>query len=67
MTKLPVIKLSAIALSASFLAVPSTATADDIVEFNASVWLPATHPLAKHSYVEWLPRLEAASNGTLKA
>ncbi|MEI4261547.1 C4-dicarboxylate TRAP transporter substrate-binding protein [Roseovarius sp. D0-M9] len=66
MTKLSVFKLSAIALSASLLAAPSTAIADDVVEFNASVWLPATHPLAKHSYVEWLPRLEAASNGTLK-
>ena len=36
------------------------------VEFNASIWLPESHPLAKYSYVEWLPRLEKASGGSLQ-
>ena len=57
--------LSAIGLMTSALTISGPAIAEDVVEFNASVWLPATHPLAKHSYVEWLPRLEAASNSTL--
>ncbi|MCZ4351017.1 C4-dicarboxylate TRAP transporter substrate-binding protein [Roseovarius aestuarii] len=66
MKKLSTVTLSAIALTASVFAEPKVAAADDVVEFNASAWLPATHPLSKHSYVEWLPRLEVASNGTLK-
>ena len=66
MKKLSIVTLSAIALTTSVLAGANAAAADEVVEFNASAWLPATHPLSKHSYVEWLPRLEAASNGTLK-
>lgn len=66
MKKLSAFTLSTLTLTASILAGANTAIADEVVEFNASVWLPATHPLAKHSYVEWLPRLETASNGTLK-
>lgn len=58
--------LPALAAAGALLAGSIAASADDVVEFNASAWLPATHPLSKHSYVEWLPRLEAASNGTLK-
>ncbi|RKF12668.1 C4-dicarboxylate ABC transporter [Roseovarius spongiae] len=66
MNKRSVGTLSALAATAAFFATSGIAAADDVVEFNASAWLPATHPLSKHSYVEWLPRLEAASNGTLK-
>lgn len=66
MRKISISALSAIAVTSLAIAQPSSTLAEDTVEFSASVWLPATHPLAKHSYVEWLPRLEAASNGTLK-
>jgi len=60
------LKLSVLAVAA-LVAGPSAVTAQDkSVSFNASNWLPAGHPLAKHSYVEWLPRLEEASGGTLK-
>ena len=36
------------------------------VEFNANTFFPATHPLAKHGYVEWAGSLETSSNGELK-
>lgn len=55
-------------LAASFFIVASASAvgAQEATSFNASVWLPEDHPLAKHSYVEWLPRLEEAAGGTLK-
>ena len=34
-------------------------------EFNANTFFPATHPLAKHGYVEWAESLKANSNGEL--
>lgn len=52
------------ALGMSLAGVQPSAAQD--VEFNASIWLPESHPLAKHSYVEWLPRLEEASGGSLQ-
>ncbi|WP_372921417.1 C4-dicarboxylate TRAP transporter substrate-binding protein [Roseovarius sp.] len=54
-------------LATSFfvLASAGAAGAQETTSFNASVWLPENHPLAKHSYVEWLPRLREASDGTL--
>lgn len=58
--KLPMATAVAVALMAGSAANAQT------VEFNASIWLPESHPLAKYSYVEWLPRLEEASGGTLK-
>ena len=36
-------------------------------EFNANTFFPATHPLAKHGYVEWAESLKASSNGELVA
>ena len=30
------------------------------VEFNANTFFPATHPLAKHGYVEWAVSLETS-------
>jgi TRAP-type transport system periplasmic protein len=54
-----------LAASLIVLALAGTAGAQETTSFNASVWLPENHPLAKHSYVEWLPRLREASNGTL--
>ena len=30
------------------------------VEFNANTFFPATHPLAKHGYVEWAGSLETS-------
>ncbi len=38
----------------------------DTVEFNASIWLPDTHPLTKYGYIDWANTVEAASKGTLK-
>lgn len=43
-------------------AIPAAAQS---VDFNASIWLPESHPLARYSFVEWLPRLEEASGGSL--
>lgn len=59
-------KTWAAAAAITLIASQATTAAADTVEFNASNWLPESHPLAFHSYTEWLPRLEAASNGTLK-
>ncbi|MHA6346367.1 C4-dicarboxylate TRAP transporter substrate-binding protein [Roseivivax sp. CAU 1761] len=53
-------------LAAVLVAATGIQAQESTVRFNASVWLPAGHPLANHSYVEWLPRLEAASGGSLK-
>ncbi len=36
-------------------------------EFNANIFFPPQHPLAKHGYVEWAKSLEAKSDGQLKA
>lgn len=55
-----------IATSLLILASSGVAVAQQATPFNASVWLPANHPLANHSYVQWLPRLEEASGGTLR-
>jgi len=35
-------------------------------ELNASIWFPDTHPLTKHGYLGWAPRVAEASNGDLK-
>jgi TRAP-type C4-dicarboxylate transport system substrate-binding protein len=42
------------------------ATANAATEFNANTFFPATHPLAKHGYVEWAESLQASSNGELR-
>lgn len=52
-------------VAVTFLA--TAASASEPVEFNASVWLPQGHPMTEAPYVEWLPRLEEASGGTLKS
>ena len=58
--------LKTVFCSAIILMPMTTLAQDEVVEFNASNWLPQGHPLAYHSYVKWLPRLEEASGGTLK-
>ena len=36
-------------------------------EFNANIFFPDQHPLAKYGYVEWAKDLEAVSDGRLQA
>ncbi len=36
-------------------------------DFNANIFFPPQHPLAKHGYVDWAKALEAQSDGRLKA
>lgn len=53
-------------LFASFLYTSLAGSALAATEFNANTFFPATHPLAKHGYIEWADSLGKNSNGELK-
>lgn len=53
-----------VALAAAAIGAAGAASAAD---FNANIFFPDQHPLAKHGYVEWSEALKAASNGELSA
>lgn len=52
-------------LSAIMAATGSTVALAE--QFNANIFFPDKHPLAKYGYVEWAEKLAAASGGDLKA
>ena len=62
------IKIKALRLTAAVVvgSIGVTATANS-AEFNANIFFPDKHPLAKHGYVEWAEAIDTASNGRLKA
>lgn len=35
-------------------------------KFTASAWLPPSHPVTKYGYTDWMKKIEAQSEGTLK-
>ena len=51
-------------VSGVFLA--GVVTGSFAAEFNANIFFPDKHPLAKHGYVEWKEAIEKASDGEMK-
>lgn len=64
MMKVKVMMLKAAVAVVGSLFVSTVVTS---AEFNANIFFPDKHPLAKHGYVEWAEAINSASDGRLKA
>lgn len=64
MMKIKALRLTTAAAVVGSLCVAATANS---AEFNANIFFPDKHPLAKHGYVEWAEAIDSASGGRLKA
>ena len=56
-------KIALITLAAGMSVLATWASAEEI---NASIWLPASHPLTAVGYVDWAKAIEERSGGDLK-
>lgn len=64
MMKIKALRLTTAVAVVGSLCVAVTANS---AEFNANIFFPDKHPLAKHGYVEWAEAIDVASGGRLKA